>query len=730
MRRSRSSSVNRDEHNNLNLKLITNAASKAITNKNKNSLYKKEIFEYKDCNQLLTYQSLKLLYTCKNTLEDVISSFENEEEDNDHNVIMISSVIATLLYTFDLNNSKILKKRIQLLMCNKLVKIKDIFENDANNNEFIIDISAPDMSIENFDEYKNKFYNKDYQFKLLKSCHKIIENELYLINKRNNIINNKMNNDAIFKLDRYCSSLCNFENIYNLIPELAMFLEDFETESTQEHHLIMGTQILQNISVTIAKIFKKDISKYVVLEIMSFKDEHYLLHKIYFVLLIQLRYINILSNVLKQFYETNKVLLKDSTFTSKVSNIKDFENILSTIESLESKLMNPITNLVISFCVENSMIVNQSNNVIAGLKEKYIDFLQHQFFSLHSLIKDLLSNLESTTDDIAIISSKNDDSNTNTNSKEGKNVTSYFEQAVINNENGVKKNDSNGKKVSYNYNPQRMNSFEANKRNKIYRTSSDLAYMGDTAALNAKIIKSAGSLSSSSTSSSNASSRSNSLTNQSKANLHKISSIDSMQSNGNKNLKKDNSSGNSLFSKKLSRTRSSSVSSNSSTVKVSSKTSSSESLTNSTTSKSLSRTPSVSNGSTGATVKSRSRSSSFNNNNPIVTKSRSRSSSVNNHNGMRQLKNSMDNLSVTEELEENGTVSQKVRFTGVAKYPMKNEDPIPTRQGWYTKPAVLHYPMLSPNYITNITTIKQSPFNKLKQMEGFAFKHSNDLITQ
>ena len=343
------------------------------------------------------------------------------------------------------------------------------------------------------------------------------------------------------------------------------------------------------------------------------------------------------------------------------------------------------------------------------------------------MIKDLLSNLDSTTDGIAIIGSKNDDSN---NLKQGKSVTSYFEQAVINNENGVKKNDSNGKKISYNYNPQRMNSFEANKRNKIYRTSSDLAYMEDTAALNAKMIKSAGSLSSSSASSSNASSRSNSLTNQSKANLQKISSIDSMQSNGNKNLKKDNSSSNSLFSKKLSRTRSSSVNSNSSTVKASSKTSSLESLTNSTTSKSLSRTPSVSNGSNGAAVKSRSRSSSFNNNNPIVTKSRSRSSSVNNHNGMRQLKNSMDNLSVTEELEENGIVGQKVRFTGVAKYPMKNEDPIPTRQGWYTKPAVLHYPMLSPNYITNITTIKQSPFNKLKQMEGFAFKHSNDLITQ
>lgn len=714
----RASVSNRREENSLNLKLITNAASKAVTNNSKNSLYKKEIFEFRDCNQILTFQSVNILQICKSTLENIIHTFENEGQDSNGNVVMISSVIANLICTFDFNNSKILKKRLQLLACNKLVKLSEISENDKI--DFNITLAAPDMLVENFEAYQEKFYNRSYQLKLLKSCQKVIENELYLLNKKKSILNNRFNDDSCSKLEKHCATVCNFEDFFSILPELALVLEDFDNESAQEHHLVLGIQVLQKISVTTVSIVKNSIEKYVEEHILSFESEHFLIHKIYYVLLVLLRYTATLGNVLKQFYQTNKLLLYGKAFIQRVSDKAAFENMLNNIELLDARLLIPINSLVTSFCVEHSMLVNQSNVVIVNLKERYFDNLLNYFYNLNNLIGDFTATLKNLKD--INLTNSVVTSLSQIQSDEAKFNNNYFKQTEREKESGSKRSGPGQGENTYTYNTSRMNSFEPNKRNIIYRTSSDLVYKED-AALNVRISKSAVAFSSS-VASSNSSSRVNSLNSQSNTTSQKVLFHDG--SIANRSMKTDGATKLPSSGKSLSRTRSSSLNGNKPTDQSRSRSSSTSN--NNHNGIALSRASSTN--SVNAATKSRSRSSSVNNTNHNFVLTRSRSSSASNQNGLRKLENGIGNLSVAQESDEEGTAKLKVRFIGVPHYPMKNEDPVPTKQGWYTKPAVLHYPMLPSSYATNIATIKQSPFNKLKQIEGFAFKHSNDLFSQ
>ncbi|XBW38303.1 hypothetical protein QEN19_003892 [Hanseniaspora menglaensis] len=717
---------NSDNDSNSNFHFITNAASKAITNTKKNSLYQKEIFEFKDCNKLLTYQSVHLLRAARETVSSIIVSFESNDLENSESIVMISSVVSNLICSFDFNNSKILKKRMQLLVSNKLIKMNDIFENDSN--DFSLNLSSFSMpNVDDFDEYKKKFYNKEYQLKLLKSCLKVVENELYLIEKKNKLINSKFNDDSTAKIEKYCHSLCTFDKFYELLPQLAIFVEDIDSESTQEHHMSLGIQFIDNISKKIEGIFKTNIEEYINKDIFSFKDESYLLHKIYFVLLVELRYIDLLSNIMKQFYKTNILLLANPMFAKKVSNLEDFENMMKNIEFLDSRLLIPCTKLVDSFCVEYSMLVNQSKQVILGLIEKYLEPLHTQFHKLNTLISDFITVL-SDLKDVTDIKNENTESE-KSNSKTGRYLKAYFDLANINNDNHQLsiKNDSND---SFFFGKSgKVNSFDLkNKKNQIYRTASDVGQKNDISRLNSKLSKPASALSDFNSLSS-LSSRQNSMNKQSNQTLQ--------------NLHSNSNTATTDTPKKAGHTLDIVVSSSSSST-----TSSTGTIVNSLTKKSTKFKNTVNektcsnetlplkarsgystlNGSENRNIVTRSRASSVNEKRSSQTTGKPRSLSFGNNRGIKKLENSVKNLTVTQDTNEENYTYQKVRFTGVPNYPMKNEDAQPTRQGWYSKPAVLHYPLLPSSLTTNLTTVKQSPFNKLKQMEGFAFKHSNDLI--
>lgn len=662
--------------NHFNAKIVSGAASKAVamnslSNQQNKSNLKKEVFEHKDCITISTYQSLYVLETCKSIIEAVLEHIDDVEEGDEDEVVMLSSVIATFIYSHDFNNSKILKKRMQLLMNNKLVKTTPIKDNDTFTGYGTLNLKndIPDMTQDTliYEDFKKKFYDPVFQKKILDNLQSILNNEIVLLQQKMKQLKIKANFDFSKTMNKYFKGLTDeFVKVYDMIPQLAIVLEEDTSES---YHLLTGLQVMSNVTKNVESIYKESIMNFINTEIMEFKNTFYSLHQLYGALLAQKRMITLLVNMTKQFLQTNMNYIKDGELV--INEDAALNNILKSLMQVDTKIMNPTITVSSEFCVENSMLVNQNEAVVISLKQKYNDKLTKIFNNLTGLLKDMIDTLMVNFEENAPkpdIDPHKD----------------YFKSLDTKPAKALRTNSN----LKYTYVPQRMNSFDASKRNQLY------ANMTETEILNHKIAKSAGALShltmtSSSSSSSTASSQAASPLNS-----------------------KNNSRQNSLTNKKkVVRKRASSVSSNASTVKGRSRSSSVNSFKNGV----------VLNPSTKVESKSVSMSRSSTADSRKLVKEISSAS-------YKTQNSSTTSLDEEMKVDESNQEYKKVRFGGVPKYPMFYESIKPTKQGWYSKPAVLHYPLIPEQYASNIDSITTSPVSKQRQMEGFAFKHINSLF--
>lgn len=660
--------------NHFNTKIVTGAASKAVavrnlSNQQNQSNLKKEVFEHKDCITISTYESLYVLETCQSIIEAVLDHINKSEEDQD-GVVMLSSVIATFIYSHDFNNSKILKKRMQLLMNNKLVKTTPIKENDPFTGYGLLNLKndIPDMTQDTlvYEDFQKKFYDPTFQKKVLSNLQIVLSNETLLLQQKMKQLKIKVNFDFSKTMNKYFHGLTNeFIKIYDIIPQFAIVLEDDTSES---YHLLTGLETMSNVLKTVKTVYKDDILKFIEADIMEFRSTFYSIHQLYGALLAQKRMITVLVNMTKQFLQTNMNYIKDGEFI--INEEPALSNILHSLMQIDTKILNPSINTCSEFCVENSMLVNQNHSVIINLKQKYNDNLTKIFDSLTELLGDMI--------DVLMVNF--DENPAKIEIEPHKDYFKYLGTKAL-------KPQATNSNLKYAFIPPKTNSLDSSRRHQLYSN------MTDAEILNSKIAKSAGALSHLTLTSSS-----------SAASSQTASPINS----------KNNSRQNSLSNKnKAVRKRGSSVSSNAST------------------------------------VKGRSRSSSVNSvfkNNVILTPSKklekstvamSRSSTNDSTRNLQKeisaesyKANNTSTTSLDEEIHDDGKEEEfkKVRFGGVPKYPMVYESIKPTRQGWYSKPAVLHYPLIPDYYASNIDSITTSPVSKQRQMEGFAFKHINSLF--
>ncbi|KAL6935362.1 uncharacterized protein HGUI_03066 [Hanseniaspora guilliermondii] len=642
--------------NHVNSKIVSGAASRAVASSNINNLQsksnlRKEVFEHKDCIIISTYQSLYTLETCHSIVEAII---DNIDESEDTNLVMLSSIIATFVYTHDFNNSRILKKRMQLLMNNKLVKTTSINENDSFigygalnfKNEF------PDMNKDNvtYEEFKKKQYDPIFQRKVLNNLKVVLENEIGLLHQKMKQLKHKATYDFTKQMNSYFDGLMTeIIKIYDIIPQFAVVLDD---EPNETFHLLTGLQIMSNIHHTLKEVYYNGIVKFIDTEIMEFKNTLYSLHQLYGALLAQNRIIVVLVNMIKQFLQTNLTYINTDDFNSQDDSA--LNNIIQSLMQIDAKVLTPSSNLCSQFCVENSMLVNQNINVVINLKQKYTDKLNDLFMALSELITDmndvLMYNFDEDTTTICVDPYKN-----------------YFK-------NFQKQKDINHSKFTYT--PTRLNSFEPNKRHHQYN------HLNEGESLNSKIARSASAFSQMS-----------------------ISSQESSPMNSRGNSRQNSLTNN----KKQVRKRTSSVSSNSSNVNNRSRSSSVNSMFKNSAIQLTSNLEVKKNG-------------------HVSRVSTNESTKSQQNDRLMDLQTQCSSNTSIENEEETKHDLKKVRFDGVPKYPMGYESIKPTRQGWYAKPAVLHYPMIPDQYTSNIDSFTATPVSKQRQMEGFAFKHINALF--
>lgn len=643
-------------HNRINSKIVSGAASKAVTTskinylQNKSNL-RKEVFEHKDCILISTFQSVYLLETCHHTLKAII---DNIDESEDINLVMLSSIIAAFIYTPDFNNSRILKKRMQLLMSNKLVKTTSINENDSFIGFGVLHLKneLPDMTKENvtYEKFKKKQYDPAFQKKILNSLNVVLDNEIGLLHEKMKQLKHKAGYDFTKQMSSYLDSLMSeVIKIYDLIPQFAVVLDG---EPNETFHLLTGLQIMRNVHHTLKEIYNDGILKFINAEIMEFKSSLYAIHQLYGALLAQNRIIVVLVNLTKLFMQANLNFIDTDELSSHDDSA--LNNVIQSLMQVDKKISTPGINLCSQFCVENSMLVNQNIKVVINLKEKYTDKLNQLFNALSELLTDM--------NDVFIYNF--DEETTTTNVDPHKD---YFKSLH---------HQKNINQTKYTYTPTKLNSFESNKRNLQYSN------LIDSDSLNSKIARSASAFS-----------------------QMNISSQESspMSSRG-------NSRQNSLTSNKtVVRKRTSSVSSNSSNLKNRSRSSSVNSMFKSSSMQAnmaeFKKAGHISRVSTNESNKSQQNDKTMD----LETSHTSSRTSVDNE-------------------EEHKDDYKKVRFEGVPKYPMGYESVKPTRQGWYSKPAVLHYPMIPDQYTSNIDSFTTTPVSKQRQMEGFAFKHINSLF--
>ncbi|CAI8508290.1 unnamed protein product [Hanseniaspora opuntiae] len=643
-------------HNRVNSKIVSGAASKAVATskinylQNKSNL-RKEVFEHKDCIIISTFQSIYTLETCQHILKAIV---DNIDESEDTNLVMLSSIIAAFIYTHDFNNSRILKKRMQLLMSNKLVKTTPINENDGFIGYGALNLKndLPDMTKDNvtYEQFKKKQYDPAFQRKILDNLCVVLDNEIGLLHQKMKQLKHKTGYDFTKQMNSYFESLMpEIIKIYDLIPQFAVVLDDDPNET---FHLLTGLQIMTNVHQTLKEIYNDGILKFINAEIMEFKNTLYSIHQLYGALLAQNRIIVVLVNMTKLFMQANLNFIDTDELKSHDDNA--LNNIIQTLMQIDAKILAPSINLCSQFCVENSMLVNQNVNVVINLKERYTDKLNQLFNALSELLTDMndvfMYNFDEETTTTSVDPHKN-----------------YFKD--LHQQKGINQS-------KFTYTPTKLNSFESNKRNQQYNN------LIDSDSLNSKIARSASAFS-----------------------QLNISSQESspLSSRG-------NSRQNSLTStKKVVRKRSSSVSSNGSNLKNRSRSSSVNSMFKSSSIQS-----------TTAEIKKTSHMSRVSTNES--------SKSQQNDKTMDLETTQTSSMTSMDDEEEHKHDYKKVRFEGVPKYPMGYESIKPTRQGWYSKPAVLHYPMIPDQYTSNIDSLTMTPVSKQRQMEGFAFKHINSLF--